>query len=96
VDFACFRRQHYSGVQQSFLMLNLAFRRGHDRSCMDGDEVVLLEDVVEKADIFITATGNYNIIAPGSAHCRPGRKELSSKHAAAISTYRGPGDHLRR
>jgi adenosylhomocysteinase len=29
---------------------------------MEGYEVCPLEDVVEKADIFITATGNYNII----------------------------------
>ena len=32
------------------------------QACMDGYEVVTLEDVVDKADIFITATGNYNII----------------------------------
>jgi adenosylhomocysteinase len=29
---------------------------------MEGYQVVTLEDVVETADIFITATGNYNII----------------------------------
>jgi adenosylhomocysteinase len=29
---------------------------------MDGYQVVTLEDVVETADIFVTATGNYNII----------------------------------
>jgi adenosylhomocysteinase len=29
---------------------------------MDGYEVVLLDDVVESADIFVTATGNFNII----------------------------------
>jgi adenosylhomocysteinase len=32
------------------------------QACMDGYQVVTLEDVVETADIFITATGNYNII----------------------------------
>jgi adenosylhomocysteinase len=32
------------------------------QACMDGYEVVRLEDVLETADIFITATGNYNII----------------------------------
>jgi len=32
------------------------------QAAMEGYEVVRLEDVVEKADVFITATGNYNII----------------------------------
>jgi adenosylhomocysteinase len=32
------------------------------QACMDGYEVVRLEDVVETADIFITATGNRDII----------------------------------
>jgi len=32
------------------------------QACMDGYQVVRLEDVLETADIFITATGNYNII----------------------------------
>jgi adenosylhomocysteinase len=32
------------------------------QACMDGYQVVTLEDVVETADIFVTATGNYNII----------------------------------
>jgi adenosylhomocysteinase len=32
------------------------------QACMDGYQVVRLEDVVESADIFVTATGNYNII----------------------------------
>ena len=32
------------------------------QACMDGYEVVRLEDVVETADIFVTATGNFNII----------------------------------
>jgi adenosylhomocysteinase len=32
------------------------------QACMDGYEVVLLEDVVEKADLFVTATGNLGII----------------------------------
>ena len=32
------------------------------QACMDGYQVVRLEDVVETADLFITATGNYNII----------------------------------
>ena len=32
------------------------------QACMDGYQVVRLEDVIETADIFITATGNYNII----------------------------------
>jgi adenosylhomocysteinase len=32
------------------------------QACMDGFEVVLLEDVVEKADLFVTATGNLGII----------------------------------
>ncbi len=32
------------------------------QACMDGYEVVTLEDVVETADIFITATGNKDII----------------------------------
>ena len=32
------------------------------QACMDGYEVVLLDDVVEKADIFVTATGNLNIL----------------------------------
>ena len=32
------------------------------QACMDGYQVVRLADVIETADIFITATGNYNII----------------------------------
>ncbi len=32
------------------------------QACMQGYEVVTLEDVIDKADIFITATGNFNII----------------------------------
>jgi adenosylhomocysteinase len=32
------------------------------QAAMEGFEVVRLEDVVEKADIFVTATGNFNII----------------------------------
>jgi adenosylhomocysteinase len=32
------------------------------QAAMDGFEVATLEDVVETADIFVTATGNYNII----------------------------------
>jgi adenosylhomocysteinase len=32
------------------------------QAAMEGYEVVTLEDVLEKADIFITATGNFNII----------------------------------
>jgi adenosylhomocysteinase len=32
------------------------------QAAMDGYQVVLLEDVVETADIFITTTGNFNII----------------------------------
>jgi adenosylhomocysteinase len=32
------------------------------QACMDGYQVVTLEDVVETADIFVTATGNFNII----------------------------------
>ncbi len=32
------------------------------QACMDGYEVVTLEDVVETADIFVTATGNFNVI----------------------------------
>jgi adenosylhomocysteinase len=32
------------------------------QACMDGYQVVTHDDVVDSADIFITATGNYNII----------------------------------
>jgi adenosylhomocysteinase len=32
------------------------------QACMDGYQVVQLDDVIADADIFITATGNYNII----------------------------------
>jgi adenosylhomocysteinase len=32
------------------------------QACMDGYEVVRLEDVLGSADIFITATGNFNVI----------------------------------
>jgi len=32
------------------------------QACMDGYEVVTLDDVIHKADIFITATGNFNVI----------------------------------
>ncbi len=32
------------------------------QACMDGYQVVTLEDVLETADIFVTATGNWNII----------------------------------
>ncbi|MHC5024946.1 MAG: adenosylhomocysteinase, partial [Planctomycetota bacterium] len=32
------------------------------QACMDGYEVVRLEDVVDAVDIFVTATGNFNII----------------------------------
>jgi adenosylhomocysteinase len=35
------------------------------QACMDGYQVVRLEDVVETADIFITATGNKDIITAG-------------------------------
>src|SRR5205085_10806130 len=33
------------------------------QASMEGYEVVTIEDVIDKADIFITATGNYNIIS---------------------------------
>ena len=33
------------------------------QAAMEGYEVVRIEDVLEKADIFITATGNYNILS---------------------------------
>src|SRR5206468_6243187 len=32
------------------------------QACMEGYQVLTLEDVVETADLFITTTGNYNII----------------------------------
>ncbi|MCB9848933.1 MAG: adenosylhomocysteinase [Phycisphaeraceae bacterium] len=32
------------------------------QACMDGHSVVTIEDVLETADVFITATGNFNII----------------------------------
>src|SRR4029453_14501128 len=32
------------------------------QAAMEGYQVATLEDVVESADIFITATGNYNVI----------------------------------
>ena len=32
------------------------------QACMEGYEVVLIEDVIEKIDIFVTATGNKDII----------------------------------
>ena len=32
------------------------------QACMEGYQVVTVEDVLETADIFITATGNFNII----------------------------------
>ena len=32
------------------------------QAAMEGYEVVLLEDVIDRADIFVTATGNYNLI----------------------------------
>jgi len=35
------------------------------QAAMDGYQVLTLEDVVETADIFITATGNFNIITAG-------------------------------
>jgi adenosylhomocysteinase len=35
------------------------------QACMDGYQVVLLDDVVEKADVFVTATGNVAIITAG-------------------------------
>jgi adenosylhomocysteinase len=35
------------------------------QAAMEGFQVVTLDDVVETADIFITATGNYNIITAG-------------------------------
>jgi adenosylhomocysteinase len=34
------------------------------QACMEGFQVVTLEDVVETADVFITATGNMNVIGP--------------------------------
>ncbi|MGE5635916.1 MAG: adenosylhomocysteinase [Nocardioidaceae bacterium] len=34
------------------------------QACMDGYQVVTVEDVVETADIFITATGNRDVITP--------------------------------
>jgi adenosylhomocysteinase len=33
------------------------------QAAMEGYEVATLEDVVEKADVFVTATGNYNVIS---------------------------------
>jgi adenosylhomocysteinase len=33
------------------------------QAAMEGYEVATLEDVVERADIFVTATGNYNVIS---------------------------------
>ncbi len=35
------------------------------QAAMEGYEVVRIEDVLDKADIFITATGNFNIITAG-------------------------------
>ena len=35
------------------------------QAAMEGYQVVTVDDVVETADIFITATGNYNIITAG-------------------------------
>jgi adenosylhomocysteinase len=35
------------------------------QAAMDGFQVATLEDVIETADIFVTATGNYNIITAG-------------------------------
>ncbi len=32
------------------------------QACMEGYQVVLLEDVLEQADVFITATGNMNVV----------------------------------
>jgi adenosylhomocysteinase len=32
------------------------------QACMDGYQVVRLEDVIDTADIFVTATGNFNVI----------------------------------
>jgi adenosylhomocysteinase len=32
------------------------------QACMEGYEVVELEDVLEKVDVFVTATGNFNVI----------------------------------
>jgi adenosylhomocysteinase len=32
------------------------------QACMEGYEVVTLDDVIDSADIFVTATGNFNII----------------------------------
>ena len=32
------------------------------QACMEGYEVVRLDDVVDQADVFVTTTGNYNII----------------------------------
>jgi adenosylhomocysteinase len=33
------------------------------QACMDGYQVVLLEDVIDKADVFVTATGNVRVIS---------------------------------
>src|SRR5205814_5761641 len=33
------------------------------QACMEGYQVVTLDDVIDTADIFITATGNFNIIS---------------------------------
>ena len=32
------------------------------QACMEGFQVVMIEDVIAQADIFVTATGNYNVI----------------------------------
>jgi adenosylhomocysteinase len=32
------------------------------QACMDGHEVVRIEDVIDQIDIFVTATGNFNVI----------------------------------
>ncbi len=46
------------------------------QACMEGYQVVVLEDVVQSADIFVTTTGNHNIIT--AAHM------ASMKHNAIV------------
>ena len=44
---------------------------------MEGYEVVRLEDVIETADIFITATGNFNVITAEHMSARTSRARTS-------------------
>ena len=67
------------------------------QAAMDGFQVARLEDVVGIADIFVTTTGNYNVIT-ADAHGRDEEQGDRRQHRPLRQRDRhgGPGPHRRR